>query len=74
MLKLHVQGCPGRELLVKLKFLGLEVLKEVDIPMVSLGVSWSCFVFRKSSPGHLKIADYFGNLDPGFLSAVIPGK
>lgn len=33
MLKLLVQGPPGRELLVKMKLLGLEVLKEIDIPM-----------------------------------------
>lgn len=68
MLKLHVQGPPGRELLVKMKLLGLEVLMEIDIAMGSLGVSWNCFVFRKSPSGHFKIVDYFGNLDPVFLS------
>lgn len=38
MLKLHVQGIPGREILVAMKLLGLEVLKEIDIPMVVPGI------------------------------------
>lgn len=41
MLKLRVQSPPGRELWVEIKLLGLEVLEEIDIPMVSLGVSWN---------------------------------
>lgn len=69
MLKLHVQGPPGRELLVKMKFLGLEVLKEIDIP--SHGVIWGfleLFCVQEIFPEHLKILNYFGNLHPGFLS------
>lgn len=72
MLKLRVQSPPGRELWVEIKLLGLEVLEEIDIPMVSLGVSWNCFAFEKSSPGHLKIIDYFGNLDQVSSVTVIP--